>query len=235
MSPMLEFLSMPGNYFANLQSSYASSSGSNAGDSNNILGGVTGLLTNNPLTTGLTGLIGDGSLSRKVTRTLYTYNDKTVTIYPWQDFIIELTTWFRRAIWFLGFTAAFTASAPLFVLTAVLAAVFELLYNVTNARAYWDSVSEYDFLSEHSDDIGNIDYINRLDLTAPSYPYQYYRTVTIPQLTYKYSPDITGRRLNTEGLELKPSSVKNSGDYRDSINYLLGLPPSSLLFKKSQV
>ena len=116
-------------------------------------------------------------------------------------------------------------------MTAVLAAVFELLYNVTNARAYWDSVSEYDGLSEHSDDIGNIDYINRLDLTAPSY--QYYRTVTIPQLAYKYSPDISGRRLNTEGLELKPSSVKNSRDYRDSLNYLLGLPPSSLSFKKS--
>ena len=70
MSPMLEFLSMPGNYFSNLQSSYASSSASGSNDgSNNILGGVTGLLANNPLTTGLNGLIGDGSLSRKVTRT----------------------------------------------------------------------------------------------------------------------------------------------------------------------
>ena len=69
MSPMLEFLAMPGNYFSNLQSSYASSSssgGSNGGDSGNILGGVTGLLANNPLTDGLNGLIGDGSLSRKV-------------------------------------------------------------------------------------------------------------------------------------------------------------------------
>merc|ERR1719273_2309204 len=103
---MLEFLSMPGNYFSNLQSSYASSGGSSGGNSNNILGGVTGLLANNPLTAGLNGLIGDGSLSRK-------------------DFILELTTWFRRAIWFLGFTAALTASAPLFIVTAVLAGVFE--------------------------------------------------------------------------------------------------------------
>ena len=71
MSPMLEFLSMPGNYFSNLQSSYASSTGSNAGDSNNILGGVSGLLANNPLTAGLNGLIGDGSLSRKVARAHY--------------------------------------------------------------------------------------------------------------------------------------------------------------------
>ena len=213
MSPMLEFLSLPGNYFSNLQSSYASSSGSSAsgGASDNLLGGVTGLLTNNPLTAGLTGLIGDGSLSRK-------------------DFIIELTTWFRRAIWFLGFTAALTASAPLFILTAVLAAVFELLYNVTNARAYWDSVSEYGGLSDHSDDIGNIDYINRLDLTAP--PYQYYRTVTTPQLTYnKYnSPYIAGRRLNTDSLEIiEPSSVKSRENYRDSLNYLLGLPPKTIL------
>ena len=71
MSPMLEFLSMPGNYFSNLQSSYASSSGSNGGSSNNILGGVTGLVANNPLTAGINGLIGDGSLSRKVTRTQF--------------------------------------------------------------------------------------------------------------------------------------------------------------------
>ena len=59
-----------------------------------------------------------------------------------QDFVIELTTWFRRAIWFLGFTAAITASAPLFLLTAGLALVFELVYNVTNARMYWDAMTQ---------------------------------------------------------------------------------------------
>merc|ERR1719356_1341090 len=121
---MMEFLSRPGNYLANLQSSYASSGEgqAGAGGSNNLLSGATGLLTNNPLTGALTGavsgLIGDGSLSRK-------------------DFIIELTVWFRRAIWFLGFTAALTASAPLFLTTAALAIVFELVYNLTNARDYW--------------------------------------------------------------------------------------------------
>ena len=83
MSPMLEFLSMPGNYFSNLQSSYASSSASGSNDgSNNILGGVTGLLANNPLTTGLNGLIGDGSLSRKVAWTHHNYRDKTLTLCP---------------------------------------------------------------------------------------------------------------------------------------------------------
>ena len=70
MTPMLEFLSRPANYFANLQSSYASSSGSSqssgGGGSNSVLSGATGFLANNPLTDGLNGLIGDGSLSRKV-------------------------------------------------------------------------------------------------------------------------------------------------------------------------
>ena len=138
-----------------------------------------------------------------------------------------MTTWFRRAIWFLGFTAAFTASAPLFILTAVLAGVFELLYNVTNARDYWDSVAEYG-LAEHSDDIGNIDYINRLELEAPSY---HYRTVTIPQNVNNYDSYTTNRRLNTANSEIKPSRMKSSGNYRDSLNYLLGLPPNSILFQ----
>ena len=72
MTPMLEFLSRPGNYLANLQSSYASSGEgqAGAGGSNNLLSGATGLLTNNPLTGAVSGavsgLIGDGSLSRKV-------------------------------------------------------------------------------------------------------------------------------------------------------------------------
>ena len=39
-------------------------------------------------------LSGDLSLSRK-------------------DFIFQLTTWFRRSIWFLGFTAAYTVSPTL--------------------------------------------------------------------------------------------------------------------------
>ena len=57
--------------------------------------------------------------------------------------MLNLTTWFRRTIWFLGFTAALTASAPLFLTTAALAVVFELVYNVTNARMYWESVAQH--------------------------------------------------------------------------------------------
>ena len=66
---MLEFLSRPANYFANLQSSYASTGGSNSGTggNSNPLSGLTGIIANNPLTNGLSGLIGDSSLSRKVT------------------------------------------------------------------------------------------------------------------------------------------------------------------------
>ena len=98
---------------------------------------------------------------------------------------------------------------------------------MTNARAYWDSVAQYG-VAEHSDDIGNIDYINRLDLTAPSY--HHYRTVTTGPQQYSFSHYNTDRRLNTENSEIKPKRVMNSGNYRDSINYLLGLPPNSILF-----
>ena len=56
--------------------------------------------------------------------------------------MIELTTWFRRVIWFLGFTAATTASIPLFLLTGALALAFEVVYSVTNARMYWQQETE---------------------------------------------------------------------------------------------
>ena len=123
-----------------------------------------------------------------------------------------MTTWFRRAIWFLGFTAALTASAPLFLTTAALAVIFELVYNVTNARAYWDSVSEYG-LTEHSDDIGNIDYLDS---------YHQYRTLPQP-LSYN------------RNLERKSSGARTANrnsNYRKSINYLLGLPPTNILFQR---
>ena len=157
MAPMLDFLQRPGDYFSNFQTTggagprpkpsrphrpsrpsaggrprpHRPSGGSSSngdGGSANPLSGVAGLLTNNPITDAVggavTGVIGDGSLSRK-------------------DFVLNLTTWFRRTVWFLGFTAALTASAPLFLITAALAIVFELVYNVTNARMYWESVAQH--------------------------------------------------------------------------------------------
>jgi len=90
------------------------------------------------------GVIGDGSLSRK-------------------DFVIELTTWFRRVIWFLGFTAATTASIPLFLLTGALALLFEVVYSVTNARMYWQQEEDMYLggFSDHSD-FGNINFVDRM-------------------------------------------------------------------------
>ena len=34
-----------------------------------------------------------------------------------QDFLYEIKHWFRRAIWFLGFTAAYTLSPTILLLT----------------------------------------------------------------------------------------------------------------------
>ena len=94
--------------------------------------------------------------------------------------MIELTTWFRRVIWFLGFTAATTASIPLFLLTGALALVFEVVYSVTNARMYWQQEAEdmylyggfsgetiyflqlnFKFFLDHSD-VGNINFVDRM-------------------------------------------------------------------------
>ena len=70
---------------------------------------------------------------------------------------------------------------------------------MTNARAYWDSVSGYGDI-DHSDDIGNIDYLDRLDYDVTVHP-------VISYLPY------------------------SRANYRDSLNYLLGLPPTEILFQ----
>ena len=57
-----------------------------------------------------------------------------------QDFVLELSTWFRRAIWFIIVTAAILASPGLFITAAILGVIFETVYNVTNARRYWEEV-----------------------------------------------------------------------------------------------
>ena len=74
---------------------------------------------------------------------------------------------------------------------------------MTNARDYWDSVSVYG-LMEHSDDIGNIDYMDRFDDDGTISPLASYL----------------------------PYRPRASANYRDSVNYLLGLPPSSILFRR---
>ena len=75
--------------------------------------------------------------------------------------MIELTTWFRRAIWFLAFTSATTLSPGLFAVAAVMTLIFELVYNITNARMYWESVIGYNNVDQH--DKGNINYVDDYD------------------------------------------------------------------------
>ena len=94
--------------------------------------------------------------------------------------MIELTTWFRRVIWFLGFTAVTTASIPLFLLTGALALVFEVVYTVTNARMYWQQEEDLylggfsgkpffhsiyinqDLSPPDHSDFGNINFVDRM-------------------------------------------------------------------------
>ena len=85
--------------------------------------------------------------------------------------MIELTTWFRRAIWFLAFTSATTLSPGLFFVAAALGLVFELVYNVTNARRYWDTMVGYDGHDTGYDghDKGNINYVDDYDKNDKDY------------------------------------------------------------------
>ena len=114
--------------------------------------------------------------------------------------MIELTTWFRRAIWFLAFTSATTLSPGLFLVAAALGLVFELVYNITNARRYWDTVVGYD-----GHDKGNINYVDDYDTTYKDYDkieYGYdYPTITYPisrimQHRLFYSQQVPIRRFS---------------------------------------
>jgi hypothetical protein len=42
-----------------------------------------------------------------------------------KDFLYEIKHWFRRAIWFLGFTAAYTLSPTILFLTVCLLCSFD--------------------------------------------------------------------------------------------------------------
>ena len=121
--------------------------------------------------------------------------------------MIELTTWFRRVIWFLAFTSATTLSPGLFLVAAALGLVFELVYNVTNARMYWDTVVGYD-----AQDKGNIDYSDDYDkhdkddnpaeydydydYPANAYPYPVSRNIqnNVYPAQY-YRPSVINRRF----------------------------------------
>ena len=74
----MDFLRRPGDYFSNFQTNggagppghTSGGGGGGGGGGGNPLGAVAGILTNNPLTDAVggvaSGVVGDGSLSRKV-------------------------------------------------------------------------------------------------------------------------------------------------------------------------
>ena len=159
-----------------------------------------------------------------------------------KDFVIELTTWFRRVIWFLGFTSATTLSPGLFLTAATMAVIFELVYNITNARMYWDSVVGY---NDH--DRGNINYVDDYDKLDYYDYYEYpisrrsplnsfymqrfkqpvstvnYRSKKPYMNTLISRQNLVGRR---EGMYTKErdDDVKDDSKF-DNWRYLLGLPP----------
>ena len=129
--------------------------------------------------------------------------------------MIELTVWFRRVVWFLAFTAAVTTNPGLLLLAAALALVFELVYNVTNARQYWDTTVGY---GEYSDE-GNLDLLSRTAadyLDYPGYPG--------PGRAGTGAAMVPGRRAGLTKVT-RPDQARAPGlNWR----YLLGLPPARL-------
>lgn len=78
--------------------------------SNSFLG-----LDLSPVTDILAPLQGDQSLSR-------------------QDFILELTSWFRRSVWFILYTGAYTVSPALVLLAILFSLLFELVINFSDVK-----------------------------------------------------------------------------------------------------
>ena len=156
--------------------------------------------------------------------------------------MLELSTWVRRVVWFLGFTAAYLASPALFLTAAVIALVFETVFNVTNARMYWESV----YATHDGYDKGNIDYVyggyDKVDKDYEDYEdYEDYlplkrkkynglnRKQTLPDYTdyiyysdYSDSSDNSWRRSGEKKDDLEE---KVNSSYKRDWRYVLGLPP----------
>jgi len=62
-----------------------------------------------------------------------------------KDFAGELTKWFRRSIWFLTFTAAYTISPPLMVIAIILSLAFEFALNINSVQSAMNDFT-YDIL-----------------------------------------------------------------------------------------
>ena len=155
---------------------------------------------------------------------------------------MELSTWVRRVVWFLGFTAAYLASPALFLTAAVIALVFETVFNVTNARMYWESV----YATHDGYDKGNIDYAyggyDKVDKDYEDFedylPLKrkklgsyngLHRKQTLPDYTdyiyysdYSDSSDNSWRRSGEKKDDLEE---KVNSSYKRDWRYVLGLPP----------
>merc|ERR1712156_1360324 len=90
---------------------------------------------------------------------------------PNKDFAGELTKWFRRSIWFLTFTAAYTVSPPLLVIAVILSLAFEFALNIDSVQGAMNNFM-YDISRRSdpilSDPLGFL--INTYFQTQPDYP-----------------------------------------------------------------
>ena len=157
--------------------------------------------------------------------------------------MLELSTWVRRVVWFLGFTAAYLASPALFFTAAIIALVFETVYNVTNARMYWESV----YAVHDGYDKGNIDYVyDKVDEDYADYedylPLKRKQSERYSGLKRKQTlPDYTDYIYYSDYSDYSDKSWRRSGggkyvekdDLKEKVNstykkdwrYVLGLPP----------
>ena len=135
-------------------------------------------------------------------------------------------------------TAAILASPGLFITAAILGVIFETVYNVTNARRYWQQV-----YGQQGYDRGNLDYASwsASKVGEEEYEYkdyvQYYPVATKQGGLYGGSvvsyggvsrPSLGGSRpslaWDRTGLEEEEEEEEEEGYVKDW-RYVLGLPP----------
>ena len=94
-----------------------------------------------------------------------------------KDFIFQLTTWFRRSIWFLGFTAAYTVSPTLLGIAVILSLLFEVALNMDVIRNEMNQFM-YDFNRRSepflNDPISTLTRLLNPEQPMYSNPYNYY-------------------------------------------------------------
>ena len=76
----------------------------------------------------------------------------------------------------------------MFAVAAVMALIFELVYNITNARMYWDSEIGYEKVDEN--DKGNINYVDGYDKVDYEYDQTYFDDPDYPTQSYPISRNI---------------------------------------------